>query len=65
MAAKGRSGQPHDLYGGGNRKHRAIKMDSGGETLLFTTTIIFNLAEDLKIHIVKWLVPIGVGELVV
>jgi hypothetical protein len=62
MAAKERSGQPHEDSRGRNRKQRTIKMDSGGETLLFTAAIIFNLAQDLKVHIIKWLVPIGAGE---
>jgi hypothetical protein len=39
-------------------------MDSDGETLLFTTASIFNLAQDLKVLRVKWLVLIGVGEMV-
>ena len=35
-----------------NRKQRTIKMDLDGKTLLFTIAIIFNLAQNLEVHII-------------
>jgi hypothetical protein len=45
-----------------NKKQRTIKMDSDGKTMLFTAAIIFNLAQNLEVHIVKWSILNGVGE---
>jgi hypothetical protein len=38
-------------------------MDLDGKNLLFTATIVINLAQNLKVHTVKWSVSIGVGKI--